>query len=107
VTTPVLRCGFSANFARYSDVVSSMHVVFVRNQNWISDFKGLQIHILAVFRLWSTHFYSAHNARIASAVLATAIPSVCLSVRLSHAGIVSKQRHVARCSFHRWIAKCV
>ena len=30
-------------------------------------------------------------------------PSVCLS----HAGIVSKRRHVARCSFHRWIAKCV
>jgi len=60
-------------------------------------------------------FYSARNAHIASAVLATAIPSVrpsvrlsvCLSVRLSHAGIVSKQRHVARCSFHRWIAKCV
>ena len=33
--------------------------------------------------------------------------SVCLSVRLSDAGIVSKRRHVARCSFHRWIAKCV
>ena len=33
--------------------------------------------------------------------------SVCLSVRLSHAGIVSKRRHVARCSFHCWIAKCV
>jgi len=52
------------------------------------------------------NFYSARNARIASAVLATAIPSVCLSVRLSvcpsvrpsHAGIVSKRRHVARCS---------
>jgi len=28
-------------------------------------------------------FYSARNVRIASAVLATAIPSVCLSVRLS------------------------
>ena len=28
----------------------------------------------------SSRFYSAHNARIASAVLATAIPSVCLSV---------------------------
>jgi len=57
------------------------------------------------------HFYSARNARIASAVLATAIPSVrlsvCLSVRPSHAGIVSKRRHVARCSLHRWIAKCV
>jgi len=40
-------------------------------------------------------FYSARNARIASAVLATAIPSVCLSVQPSHAGIVSKRRHVA------------
>ena len=38
-----------------------------------------------------TGFYSARNARIASAVLATAIPSVCLSVRPSHAGIVSKR----------------
>ena len=33
--------------------------------------------------------------------------SVRLSVRLSHAGIVSKRRHVARCSLHRWIAKYV
>ena len=33
--------------------------------------------------------------------------SVCLSVCPSHAGIVSKRRHVARCSLHRWIAKCV
>ena len=57
------------------------------------------------------NFYSARNARIASAVLAIAIPSVrpsvSLSVRPSHAGIVSKRRHVARCSLHRWIAKCV
>jgi len=56
-------------------------------------------------------FYSARNARIASALLAIAIPSVrlsvCLSVRPSHASIVSKRRHVARCSLHRWIAKCV
>ena len=27
-------------------------------------------------------------------------PSVCPSVRLSHAGIVSKRRHLARCSLH-------
>ena len=55
----------------------------------------------------SLRFYSACNARIASAVSATAIPSICLSVCPSHAGIVSKRRHVARCSLHRWIAKCV
>ena len=54
--TPVIRCGFSPNFARYSDVVSLMHVIFVRNRNWISDFRGVQIHILAVFRLRSTRF---------------------------------------------------
>jgi len=52
-------------------------------------------------------FYSTRNARIASAVLATAIVSVRPSVCLSHAGIVSKRRHVARRSLHRWIAKCV
>ena len=33
--------------------------------------------------------------------------SVRLSVCPSHAGIVSKRRHVARCSLHLWIAKCV
>ena len=56
-------------------------------------------------------FTARHNARIASAVLAMAIPSVrlsvCLSVCLSHAGIVSKRRHVARWSLHYQIAKNV
>jgi len=58
-------------------------------------------------------FTARRNVRIASAVLAIAIPSVCLSVRLcssvglSHAGIVSKRRHVARRSLHCRIAKCV
>jgi len=33
--------------------------------------------------------------------------SVRLSIRLSHAGIVSKRLHVARCSLHCQIAKCV
>jgi len=60
-------------------------------------------------------FTARRNARIASAVLAVAIMSVCPSVRpsvrlsvcVSHAGIVSKRRHVARCSLHCQIAKCV
>ena len=52
-------------------------------------------------------FTACRNSRIASDVLATAIQSVCASVRPSHAGIVSKRRHVAWCSLHCWIAKCV
>jgi len=36
-------------------------------------------------------FTGRRIARIASAVLAMAFPSVCPSVRLSHAGIVSKR----------------
>jgi len=55
---------------------------------------------------WSL-FTACRNAHIASAVIATAIPSVCPSVCPSHAGIVSKRRHVARCSSHCQIAKCV
>ena len=39
-------------------------------------------------------FAARRNARIASTVLATAIPSVCLS----HAGIVSKRLHGAVCT---------
>jgi len=51
-------------------------------------------------------FTARRNAGITSAVLAIASPSVCLSVCLSHAGIVSKRLHVARCSLHCQIAKC-
>ena len=41
-------------------------------------------YIFALWFLLSSSFFTARrNARIASAVLATAIPSVCLSVRLS------------------------
>jgi len=54
----------------------------------------------------SLNFFTG-KIRIASAVLATAIPSVRLSVCLSHAGIVSRRLHVALCSLHCQIAKCV
>jgi len=61
-----------------------------------------------VLRKCKPHAFTARrNARIASAVLAMAFPSVCQSVRLSHAGIVPKRRHVASCSLHCQIAKCV
>jgi len=59
------------------------------------------------FLLSISVFTARPNARIASAVLATAIPCVCLSVCLSHAGIVSKRRHVSWCSLHCQIAKCI
>ena len=59
-----------------------------------------------------TFFTARRNARIASAVLATAIPSVSLSVRPSVRLSVTrrycvKTMHVARCSLHCQIAKSV
>ena len=61
------------------------------------------------FYLLSSFFFftARRNVVIARALLATAIPSVCPSVCPSHAGIVSKRRHVARCSLHCSIAKCL
>jgi len=55
---------------------------------------GFTIAYLAARRLHSGVFTARRNARIASAVLAIAIPSVCPSVCLSHAGIVSKRLNV-------------
>ena len=53
----------------------------------------MTIHLLLAYS--DAIFTARRNARIASAVLAMAIPSVCPSVcpsvRLSHAGIVSKR----------------
>jgi len=43
----------------------------------------LYAHTYEQFLKLTVSFYSARNAHIASAVLATAIPSVCLSVRPS------------------------
>ena len=60
-----------------------------------------RLHVVALLRNITFDFFTAR--RFASAVLATAIPSV----RPSHAGIVSKRRHVARRSLHCRIAKCI
>ena len=52
--TPVIRCGFSPNFARYSDMVSSRNVIDSTssvsetiNRQSISDFRGVEIRILS------------------------------------------------------------
>ena len=52
-------------------------------------------------------FTARRNARIASAVIQQFRPSVHPSVRLSHAGIVSKRLNVSRYSLHCQIAICV
>jgi len=52
------------------------------------------------------HFYSAPHCSHCKRCTSYS-NSICLSVRLSHAGIVSKRRQVARCSLHCQIAKCV
>jgi len=57
----------------------------LKNLHWAFEvlrfFKSLNVTVKTALK--SVDFYSARNARIASAVLATAIPSVCPSVRLS------------------------
>ena len=83
---------------------------FHRHCSRTPDFK-------AIAPLWASrqplelsHFYSApqcsHCRRCAS-YSNSVRPSVCPSVCLSHAGIVSKRLHVARCSLHCEIAQCV
>ena len=55
------------------------------------------------------HFYSVLQCSTSygSSICSSVGPSVHLSACLSHAGIVSKRLHVARCSLHCQIAKCV
>ena len=101
---------------RLRNVVASTPIVCETNRKQFSDFRGEQIHILAVLGSAEHGFHSPRNARISrckrcisysNSVCLSVRPSVCLSVCPSHAGIVSKPRHVARCSLHCWIAKCV
>jgi len=53
------------------------------------------------------NFYSAPHCKRCTSYSNFVRPFVRLSVRPSHAGIVAKWRHVARCSLHCQIAKCV
>ena len=52
-------------------------------------------------------FYSAPQCSHCKRCTSYSISAVCPSVCLSHAGTVSKRRHIARCSLHCQIAKCV
>jgi len=67
--------------------------------------------MIVIYWSWPSLVVSPYSAPQCShckrCAIATAIPSVCPSVPLSHAGIVSKWLHVARCSLHCQIAKCV
>jgi len=80
-------------------------------RHYVIEWPGRRSFLLDCLNFLTYIFTVRRNVRIASIVLATAIPSVCPSVRpsvcLSHAGIVSKRPHVARCSLHCQIAKCV
>ena len=106
--TRVVKCYLSGPLTSVASerLFSSASHVFTDRLNRLAPKKADML-LFIKHSLPLISFYSACNARIASAVLATAIPSVRLSVCPSHAGIVSKRRHVAWCSLHRWIAKCV
>ena len=51
------------------------------SDSWLAQVPSLPCHLHHCHVSFAFNFYSTRNARIASAVLATAIPSVCLSVR--------------------------
>ena len=53
---------------------------------------------------WASQFFQCAAMLVLQALYGN---SVCLSVRLSHSGIVSKRCHVAWCILHCRIAKCV
>jgi len=61
----------------------------------------------AIKSIADDNFYSAPHCKRCTSYGNFVRPSVCPSVRPSHARIVSKRRHVAQCSLHCQIAKCV
>ena len=92
-----------------SDRLMLRRIAYAETTDGAADFTFTQGGgIWQVYNVTDYRLVSVFTAcRIASAVLATAIPSVRLSVCPSHAGIVSKRRHVALYSLHGQIAKCV
>jgi len=82
----------------FSPVIFSSHLAILSERT------------LAIYRVKKefalTFFTARHSARIASAVLAIAIPSVRPSVWHTPVGIVSKRLNVGWCSLHWQIAKC-
>jgi len=108
--------GTPANFNRFCVLAALLHGTLASaSANFAVLNRGRHLYSAGRPSHWplahiSSYYYSVpqhRNARIASTVLATVIPSVCPSIRLSHAGIVSKRWHVARCSLHSQIAKYV
>ena len=89
------RCMASCNSYAQCEIEPYPYVFYPCFLNTM-QFLLVFIPFTAVFLMIIVVFTVCRNARIASTVLATAIPSV----RLSHSGIVSKRRHVARYSLH-------
>ena len=63
------------------------------------------IEALAIMWYINLRFYSAPHCKCCTSYSNSVCLSVCPTVRLSHAGIVSKRRHIARCSLHCRIEK--
>jgi len=82
--------------ARISKLISFEWRIFFSRYQYV-----LSVHIFSLQRAQCSH------CKRCISYSNSVRPSVCPSFCPSHAGIVSKRRHVARCSLHRWIAKCV
>ena len=79
----------------YSGVNNDIHST--QSNVTVSFLHGFQAGVITMLR----------KASFASAVYATANPSICLSVRLSHSGIMPKWQNMEGCSLHRRVAQCL
>ena len=70
----------------------------------VISFHMLYLQLIILLSGFANISFLLHDA--ISVVLAVIMcPSVCLSVHLSHTGILSKQRSIGSCKHHRTIAR--
>jgi len=95
-----------ANFERKSSTTCDFRLRYLRN-----DYKSQKLTTnYPAYGMLTFHFYSAPQCSHCKQALYSLRQfrlSVRPSIRLSDAGIVSKRRHIAWCSLHCQIAKCV
>ena len=99
-------CYRRTSYASFLDLERSVYLLRVCYSTTIASFKEFSLGgTRSKVQYMPANFYSAPLCKRCTSYGNSVRLSVRPSVRLSHAGILSKRRYVARCSLHRWIAK--